>query len=472
MEVSRTAKHESAERNRARLRRLVPLVCAIVGLLYLGLFVLAIPFHTKHMHTVCASMLCEGTQSKQDMLTGLRQIGMSYRFYMGYSLTLQILFVCIFSAVACFIFCIKSREWMALVVALFLVTFAVNVTDAPRILEQEYSAWWLPIAFLGAVGELFFPLCFYLFPTGHFAPRWTRWLLIGWGVWGVTTYFFPSGAFHESVWYLTLEAVLFVVAVCTLLVSQVYRFYYISNPIQCQQTKWAVFGFALGIVGFLAAGVLGFFVPVMLNTLFHWQVSLTLFGIIGLTMSYVIPLIIPLAIGTALLRFHLWDVDTLIKRTLVYSLLTISLVIVYVLCILVLQFALQGLMGRTDLSIVVSTLAIAALFHPLRRQLQQVIDRRFYRRRYDAQQAIANFHRTLQGEIELIQLREQLASLVDEMMQPTFIWLWLRKPERPQAESDAVRTVSAARKTRRLLLDTQDVPRNLSERLEEENARR
>src|SRR5258706_10603101 len=138
-------------------------------------------------------------------------------------------------------------------------------------------------------------------------------------------------------------------------------------------------------------------------------------------------LLFPLSIGFAVLRYRLWDVDLLIKRTLVYGILSVSLVLIYIGLIVGLQFPLQGVIGRGNaLVIVASTLAIAALFQPLRHRIQVVIDRRFYRRKYDAVRTLEAFSAILRQEVDLDQLREELMAVVQETMQPSQVSLWLR----------------------------------------------
>ena len=141
------------------------------------------------------------------------------------------------------------------------------------------------------------------------------------------------------------------------------------------------------------------------------------------------PLVIPLSFGFAILRARLWDIDVLINRTLVYGTLTVLLALVYFGLIFVLQSLLRGIMSQNnDVVIVVSTLAIAALFQPLRQRIQQIIDRRFYRRKYNAAKIVEAFSATLRNEVDLDQLREHLITVVQDTMQPAHVSLWLREP--------------------------------------------
>ena len=150
--------------------------------------------------------------------------------------------------------------------------------------------------------------------------------------------------------------------------------------------------------------------------------------IISLNALGLLLLPIPLALAVAILRYRVFDIDHLINRTMVYGTLTVALAVVYFSLVLSLQFLLHGLTGGNQLALVGSTLAIAILFQPLRQRIQRVIDRRFYRRKYDAARILAAFSATLRNEVDLTQLSEQLLTVVEETMQPTFVSLWLRPP--------------------------------------------
>jgi hypothetical protein len=142
-------------------------------------------------------------------------------------------------------------------------------------------------------------------------------------------------------------------------------------------------------------------------------------------------LLIPLSFGFAMLRSRLWEIDVLINRTLVYGMLSLILTAVYVGMIIGLQALLRGVISQDNgVAIVLSTLVSFWLFQPLRQGIQSSIDRRFYRRKYDAAKIVAAFNATLRQEVDLDQLREQLLVVVQETMQPASVSLWLWQPER------------------------------------------
>jgi len=136
------------------------------------------------------------------------------------------------------------------------------------------------------------------------------------------------------------------------------------------------------------------------------------------------------AVGIAILRYRLYDIDIIVNRTLVYGSLTVMLVLAYVGSVIGLQFILRGLTGQeSQLAIVASTLAIAALFNPLRRRVQAVVDRVFYRRKYDAAKTLEKFSAKLRDETDLEALNGELLAVVRETVQPEHVSVWLREPD-------------------------------------------
>jgi hypothetical protein len=180
-----------------------------------------------------------------------------------------------------------------------------------------------------------------------------------------------------------------------------------------QQLKWFVYTVVLLVVGFLAA-LLGFGQHSV-----AWNLGIAAFNFL------------PIAAGIAILRYRLYDIDVVINRTLVYGVLTAALALVYVGSIVLLQGLFRALTGETSqLAVVASTLAIAALFVPLRRGVQAFIDRRFYRRKYDMATTLQAFNVRLRNDVDLDSVADDLVEVVRETMQPAHVSLWLRPPER------------------------------------------
>ena len=208
----------------------------------------------------------------------------------------------------------------------------------------------------------------------------------------------------------------------------VYRYVRVFDAVQRQQTKWFVYASAIGI--FLA--VLSTGLPGVVPTDSPYQLLFSITALLSLA-------IIPFAVGIAILRYRLWDIDIIINRTLVYGSLTALLALVYVGLVIGLGALVRlftGQVSQSPVVIVASTLAIAALFQPLRRRIQTIIDRRFYRRKYDAAQIVETFSATLRNEVDLNQLREHLITVVQDTMQPAHVSLWLREPDRKLPRPD------------------------------------
>jgi hypothetical protein len=178
--------------------------------------------------------------------------------------------------------------------------------------------------------------------------------------------------------------------------------------------RWVTFAVIVGFMG----GAVG------------WLVSVLFFrsNALVLGLASVGFLLVPLGLAVAILRFRLFEIDIIINRALVYGLLTTALALVYFGSVIVLQQLFRVLTGQTsDLAIVASTLVIAALSVPLRRRVQEGIDRRFYRRKYDAAKTLAAFAAVARDEVDLNRLADHLVAVVRETMQPAHISLWLRR---------------------------------------------
>jgi hypothetical protein len=194
--------------------------------------------------------------------------------------------------------------------------------------------------------------------------------------------------------------------------------------VESQQIKWFAYAAAATVIGLFLAYV----IPTVIDTPLWFERA-------GYAVLIAVIPAIPISIGIAILRYRLYDIDLLINRTLVYGSLTATLVALYFGGIVVLQRIFVALTGQqSTLAVVASTLLIAALFTPLRRRIQSFIDRRFYRRKYDARKTLEAFSSQLRDETDLEALNDDLVGIVRETMQPAHASLWLRPETSPEGE--------------------------------------
>jgi hypothetical protein len=402
-----------------------------VALLTLILFVVGLPIMYVQLQDQSAAASCvycaawSVTWADNRPLQSLGFTPQSFAVFYLVLFTIQALVWCIVAGVIAWR---KSDDWLALLVAATLITGGVIANGSlAGPLEQASSVWRLPTQFMQFLSIAAFYLNFALFPSGRFIPRWTGWLVLA--VLPVAASFVFSSSLQDTP-YSALLVYLLLAGIGCLGVAQIYRYRRVSSTGQRQQTKWVVVGVAAFVFGQLAFILSAVLLPLAFET----TGLVDLVGTIGWSLSF---LVLPVSIGVAILRSHLWDIDILIRRTLVYGTLTAILAAVYFGVVIGAQSVVQAITGQTGqqpVFIVVSTLLVAALFTPLRRSIQAFIDRRFYRRKYDAARTLAAFGATLRTETDLAALSEQLVAVVQETMQPAHVSLWLRPPSPRQAD--------------------------------------
>jgi hypothetical protein len=312
--------------------------------------------------------------------------------------------------------------------------FDAGQRSDPLFLTSVWISLWYWYPLLGLI-LVFTPL---LFPDGRPpSPRWRAVVWLGGLNLALITFL---AAFQERIEFSTISmdnplgipgvedpehsrlgSVLFsllLVALAAALVSVVVR-YMRSEGIERHQIKWLLFPTVLAVLLIVSEELVGFSSD-----------SSVPFAIVAA--------LFPIAIAVAILRYRLYDIDVVINRTLVYGFLTALLAAVYFGGVTATQAIFQTITGQVkqpQLAIVVSTLVIAALFNPLRRRIQGFIDRRFYRRKYDAAKTLEAFSAKLRDETDLDALSDDLVGVVRDTMQPTHISLWLR-PELPPRRSE------------------------------------
>ncbi len=399
----------------------------VLVVLALAVFVASLPVYIVQLQSVCNGTACATGQLTFQIVETLRKLGLSIGSYVAISITFTFVKAFVWFMVGGVVFWRRSNDWMALMVALMLVLLGTSTTLTT--VAGSHSAWQLPAQFFDYLSYIMLIFVILLFPNGRFVPRWT-WLLMIVFIPEAGLYnFFPNMALNNNIWFILLLDLIWVVFVISLMATQIFRYIRVSNLVERQQTKWVIFAISITLLV-----EVGFTIPLLFFPLLNQSDSL--YWLVYNTTSSFALLLIPLSLGIAILCYRLWDIDIIINRTLVYGTLTATLAIVYAVLVIVLESLLHGFISQTNgIAIVASTLAIAALFQPLRKRIQTIIDRRFYRRKYDAAKTLTAFSATLRNEVDLDQLSEQLIAVVQETMEPEHVSLWLRTHER-RHESD------------------------------------
>ncbi|HEV2237548.1 MAG TPA: hypothetical protein VGR57_12870 [Ktedonobacterales bacterium] len=347
----------------------------------------------------------------------LASAGIAPRVYIWIVLVVTILDLLVSLTLAAILFVRRSHDIMALLAGYFMVVlptgFNWNLLPMGRhglLLFALSMPAALELVLTVAQGTAFYAI-FLLFPSGRFVPRGSWPLLIVAPIWGwmVAEFALPGGVVGAGFLFLFASGI----------GCMVYRYRRVSTPSVRQQTKWICFGVALFILTqttyFSSSAPLGATVYPPLAYLVYQ---------VGLPM-------LPITFFLAMQRYRLYDIDTLISRALVYGALTAIVVTLYVVGVVGSQAVVRGLtghaLGDSPPALVVTTLVVAALFTPLRRRLQDVVDRTFYRRHYDAGQTLRAFSTSLHTEMDLESLRAQVIAVVRETMHPAVVSLWLRE---------------------------------------------
>jgi len=378
----------------------------------LGLCIASLIVSYQQMQTVCVdSVTCNNLPQALpvQLLHALLTLGISASGYAALLTILNVITAAIWYGVGFLIFWRRSDDWLALLAAFVLVMF--NVTslsnnNVPSALALASPILALPLSVMNFLGLTSLYAFFLLFPSGRLVPRWMGLILL---LVIIQAFFdnFPSPtSTFDANWPGGLKILFTLVIYGSIIYSQIYRYRRVSTPVQRQQTKWIVFGVTAAVgayIGLLVISTIAELIPSLFNL-----VNNNLFNEVWGIILPIALLLVPLSIGFSIL-----------------------------------QYLLRGIISQNnDVAIVVSTLAIAALFQPLRHRIQTIIDRRFYRRKYDAAKIVETFSTTLRNEVDLNQLSEHLLTVVQDTMQPSHVSLWLREPQ-PSAKRQSVNTNDA-----------------------------
>ena len=305
----------------------------MVSLLAVGLFIASLPSYFAYLHIPTKSSIA-APQLTPDDIHALKQLGLSLDFYAWLNMSVPIIILLVYVLVGIVLFLRKSDDRMALLASISLVLFPFAFSA--QIVGTLPAAWTLPVEIVELLGNLGLGLFFFVFPSGRFVPRWASLLMVVWIVYWIISLFFPDSPLVNSLlFFFPLPGI-----ILCLIVLQIYRYRRVSTPIQRQQTKWVIAGFAIA------------FGPLAISLTIEYSLLIQIFPKSSLLISLVqllfdlLLLIFPLSLGFAILRYRLWDIDVLVNRALVYGALTILLGVIYAGLVIGFQSLFGELSGR------------------------------------------------------------------------------------------------------------------------------
>lgn len=390
-----------------------------VAALCLSLFVASLPTRIAELQRVIPGVAT----------TRLGEFAAPRGLLIGGAATLEIGAAVVYFTLATLIFWRRHDELRAIEMSFFLLAFGAALPGAAFAVMSSTPIWRITPPLLQAIGWAALLLFAFRFPSGRWSPRWSRWVVPLWLLWVASFFVFAERVFTGRPHWIFYSYLIWVAWFGPGVCAQLYRYLWDSTPLQRQQSKWVALGFVCALVGVLGASVEQ---VIALSQGYSGQRNLG-FMLLALVVVVLATLPLPISIAIAILRHNLFDIDRLIKLTLLYSTLTVTLGGAYVATIGVIQALLRAVTSLADsssLALVISTLGVAALFQPLRRRMQIAIDRRFYRRRYDAARIAADFAERLRDELDLSELHQRLIDAAYRTMRPQHISLWLADTRR------------------------------------------
>lgn len=371
----------------------------VLMLIYCGFYLAAVFVYYIQFHGfqqgVYAHLL-----AKPAVVSGYDTFVSLYLILTGPYATLNITLITCFSpfwmAVSLVIFWRRSDDWMALYISLLLVMLVTSLSPAFSVLSRVVGLT-SPLGFCITLLQLFsfssIIFFFALFPNGRFVPGWTRWMTLAYLAWQVPLCLPSTSPFSLVHWPPLLLAFLLLCLILACGFAQLYRYRRVSTAIQRQQTRWVVFGMLIGTL-FDAANLLP---PLIWPALSQPGPAQTLYTILSEVTFPLVLLLVPITIGVAVLRYRLWDIDLLINRTLVYGLLTASIIGLYLLVVVGLG-TLFSVLGNLLLSLLATGL-VAVLVQPLHRRLQRAVNHLMFGERDDPYRVLARLGRRLEATL-------------------------------------------------------------------------
>lgn len=409
----------------------IRVVVVLIVLLHVGLFAGGLAPRFAELTQVCDPILCEPLEPTEADMIALEGLGLSLTFYAVFHIAIEIALVLVSMLLIGLLFWRASHLWIGIIAILGVTGIATMVANVIYALGEIAPELFPLFLFAYVISTTGLTLTFYSFPDGRFYPKWTPLPLLIL----IPTYtvaFASTGAdFIETPLsgvfpLLGISATALILNMILGFVTQLIRYRRYYDHQRRQQTRWLMTSIVGMILGVLIWGLL------FESTLIPYGPARMLTSFIGMTILMLFSVgLIPYALTIAILRYRLWNIDLIIRRTLIYGVVTTLLGLIYLSGVALFQRLFSRIAGESSsLAVVISTLTIAALFNPLRNRVQGSVDRAFYRQKYDAKKTLDRFGAQARNEIDIDGLETALLYAVQETVQPESVGLWIRPSEK------------------------------------------
>lgn len=378
-------------------------IWALIVLQTLLVFALSIPARYSHLIIIGA-----------ENSIAYQQLGLPQTFIANYIGFFDALLFLAYTIVGALIFWLKSREWIGLFASLTLITAAVTIVRPGDSLLFAEPLLRVPLLLTHTIGTVTIVIFLYIFPDGRFAPRWTMWIALSFTTYAAYFYLVPIVTTNPLPWPPPNLSPVLIIGILIGVGFQVLRYKRHSTDAQREQTRWVI----LGLIG-AATGLAMFLliIPLLAPQVLLPSMARALYVLIGVPFFYLALALFPLALGISFRRYHLWDVDLLLNRTLVYLPLTAILAGMFEALEFVTRALFTALTGEdSDLALIVSTLLVAAAFAPIKDFLQSVVDKRFKETTHPAK-ALDAFTARVQARVSPIHPPQMLRRFLQETVQ-------------------------------------------------------
>ena len=402
------ARSEMGTRLRGRRLILARVAWVTVVSLIMALFLVRLPAYYTALQTVCTYPACGYVQPTLDTAQALEKLGLSVNAYAAFTLALEIALALLCFTLGAVIFWRRSDDWMALLGALAVVA---SVALNGNVLSMDMSSAWGWIAMgLYVFGGGLYLLVLSLSLDGRYVTRWAPLLLLCWVI-AVIHFFVFMNYVYSLVWS---------AAFALLLIAQAYHHHKAASPLQRQQSKWFILGGCVEVL--ISVGTLA---PLLIFPSLGQNGSF--YQLVNALVLIVLSFIFPICIGIAILRFRLYDIDIIIRRTLVYGILTVCVVGVYVLVVGGLG-ALIGTRGNLLISLLATGL-VAVLFQPLRAWLQRGVNRLLYGQRDEPYSVITHLSQRLEGTLAPDAVLSTIVDTVAQALKLPYVAILLKQED-------------------------------------------